>query len=160
MGHIPDGVFSVVGNTIKLLSGPNRTIDDLRKLSSVLLKAQQENLSKEQVEQEIEQTVPELKSISDILPKTRKELYQFLTLIIAAIALLITSFNTFKVSPPTEKQIQEMINKSIEKSMEIPSRTVQPSIENKTSPQKKIGRNQPCYCGSGKKFKKCCYLVT
>ena len=22
--------------------------------------------------------------------------------------------------------------------------------------QKKIGRNDPCFCGSGKKFKKCC----
>jgi preprotein translocase subunit SecA len=24
----------------------------------------------------------------------------------------------------------------------------------------KIGRNDPCYCGSGKKYKKCCYLKT
>jgi|TARA_Y100000310_G_scaffold200361_1_gene200428 hypothetical protein len=23
-------------------------------------------------------------------------------------------------------------------------------------PQKKVGRNTPCSCGSGKKFKKCC----
>lgn len=22
--------------------------------------------------------------------------------------------------------------------------------------EKKIGRNEPCHCGSGKKFKKCC----
>ena len=31
--------------------------------------------------------------------------------------------------------------------------------ENKTKPmvsQKKVGRNDPCPCGSGKKFKKCC----
>lgn len=26
----------------------------------------------------------------------------------------------------------------------------------KTNPNK-IGRNDPCHCGSGKKFKKCCY---
>jgi preprotein translocase subunit SecA len=25
-------------------------------------------------------------------------------------------------------------------------------------PAQKIGRNDPCYCGSGKKYKKCCYL--
>lgn len=24
------------------------------------------------------------------------------------------------------------------------------------SKEKKIGRNEPCHCGSGKKFKKCC----
>ncbi len=23
--------------------------------------------------------------------------------------------------------------------------------------QKQIGRNDPCHCGSGKKYKKCCY---
>lgn len=23
--------------------------------------------------------------------------------------------------------------------------------------ENKIGRNDPCHCGSGKKFKKCCY---
>lgn len=28
--------------------------------------------------------------------------------------------------------------------------------EEKTERPKKIGRNDPCYCGSGKKYKKCC----
>ena len=28
--------------------------------------------------------------------------------------------------------------------------------EDPEPPQKKIGRNDPCPCGSGKKFKKCC----
>ena len=26
------------------------------------------------------------------------------------------------------------------------------------TPRAKIGRNQPCVCGSGKKYKKCCLL--
>jgi uncharacterized protein len=26
------------------------------------------------------------------------------------------------------------------------------------SPSKKVGRNEPCPCGSGKKYKKCCGL--
>lgn len=29
---------------------------------------------------------------------------------------------------------------------------------NRTSDGSKIGRNDPCFCGSGKKFKKCCFL--
>lgn len=34
-------------------------------------------------------------------------------------------------------------------------------LERKLTPtvqrtEKKIGRNEPCYCGSGKKYKKCC----
>ena len=29
-------------------------------------------------------------------------------------------------------------------------------IEGKNTTQKKVGRNDPCPCGSGKKYKKCC----
>ena len=29
-------------------------------------------------------------------------------------------------------------------------------IEDKNITQKKVGRNDPCPCGSGKKYKKCC----
>nr|WP_318283143.1 MULTISPECIES: SEC-C metal-binding domain-containing protein [unclassified Ochrobactrum] len=29
---------------------------------------------------------------------------------------------------------------------------------NRTPDGSKIGRNDPCFCGSGKKFKKCCFL--
>ena len=29
-------------------------------------------------------------------------------------------------------------------------------LENETEPRRKVGRNEPCPCGSGKKFKKCC----
>jgi len=31
------------------------------------------------------------------------------------------------------------------------------SVEAKTNPHKKLGRNDPCWCGSGKKYKKCHY---
>ncbi len=29
-------------------------------------------------------------------------------------------------------------------------------VQNKIKSTTKLGRNEPCYCGSGKKFKKCC----
>ena len=28
--------------------------------------------------------------------------------------------------------------------------------KNTKHPEKKMGRNEPCYCGSGKKYKHCC----
>ena len=31
-----------------------------------------------------------------------------------------------------------------------------PVVEKRTNPHRNIGRNDPCFCGSGKKFKKCC----
>jgi preprotein translocase subunit SecA len=36
----------------------------------------------------------------------------------------------------------------------------QPRFRGFASPQKKIGRNEPCPCGSGKKYKKCCGKFT
>lgn len=35
---------------------------------------------------------------------------------------------------------------------------IQPVRDKKVNP--KIGRNEPCPCGSGKKFKKCCGILT
>jgi preprotein translocase subunit SecA len=33
-----------------------------------------------------------------------------------------------------------------------------PAPSSRPLPGPKVGRNDPCYCGSGKKYKKCCYL--
>ena len=35
-------------------------------------------------------------------------------------------------------------------------KAVPASVPVKTSQQPKVGRNDPCTCGSGKKYKKCC----
>ena len=34
----------------------------------------------------------------------------------------------------------------------------QPYVKDKEDPFANVGRNDPCPCGSGKKYKKCCYL--
>ena len=56
----------------------------------------------------------------------------------------------------------KIINEAIEKGEPKPKfETV--IFKHKTKPVKaetKIGRNDPCPCGSGKKFKKCCGRVT
>ena len=45
-----------------------------------------------------------------------------------------------------------------------PARTAAPAQRVQAAPRtptgEKIGRNDPCYCGSGKKYKKCHYLKT
>ena len=37
MGHIPDGIFSFVGETIEVLSAPERTLDELSRLVPVFV---------------------------------------------------------------------------------------------------------------------------
>ena len=151
MGHIPDGVYNFVGNTIELLSGPARSVSELRQLATILSEARKKNASLEEVKKEIEEEVPELSSLKDILPTNRSELYAFVALILSVIALVL--------SQPSSKgankvEINNVINNVYKQSQpqEAP-RKIAPEQK-----KKKIGRNEPCPCGSGKKHKKCCLL--
>ncbi|GGQ04891.1 SEC-C metal-binding domain-containing protein [Shewanella litoralis] len=152
IGHVPDGVYDITGNAIKLLQGSIKTIEQLQQLSAVLVEAQKKNLSKEQVQTNIQEAVPELTGFASVLPQTRSELYGFIGIILAAIGLLITAYGTFKDEPVPEKEIEHIIERSIEKS-------IQKLAPPKPPAPKKQKRNDPCACGSGVKYKKCCYLT-
>ena len=39
-----------------------------------------------------------------------------------------------------------------------PRQPARPQAAPRTATGEKLGRNDPCPCGSGKKYKKCCYL--
>ena len=81
-GHIPDGVYNFIGNTIELLSGPSRTVSELERLANILRQVHQEGASLAQVGQKIQNEVPKLSSLKNILPKTRSELYAFIAIVI------------------------------------------------------------------------------
>jgi hypothetical protein len=133
MGHIPDGVFNFVGSTIEILSAPKRTVKELNRLA--------------QVAAQIKQELPELSSLANLLPKNREELYGFLALILAAIQLLTQS-------PQSSQNITINVSQVVEQTLaDAPTAKAVPPMPSKS---RKIGRNEPCPCGSGKKFKKCC----
>ncbi len=151
-GHIPDGIYNFIGNTIELLSGPSRTVAELERLAAILKQAREKGTSLEEVTNEIEAHVPELSSLKDILPKSRIELYAFITIIISIIALLLGQLSKDETQR-IEINNNNVVN-NIYQQVPVPSAT---SVPNKASTQsKKIGRNEPCPCGSGKKYKKCC----
>ena len=89
MGHIPDGLYNFIGNTIELLSGPTRTVAELQRLAEILKQARAEGASPEQISKKIEEEVPEISSIKDMLPKTRSEIVPFIGVAIAAIQLIL-----------------------------------------------------------------------
>jgi putative acetyltransferase len=156
MGHIPDGVFNFVGNTIEILSAPRRTIDELSRLARVLREAREKKQSPEEVAATIRKEVPELARLADFLPKTRAELYSFLALIVAVITLLTqggqSGGNTSNV---TVNQTINQVFVETDKAAK-PNEKVAPQVKQATP---KVGRNEPCPCGSGKKYKKCCGRV-
>ncbi len=155
MGSVPDGTYQTVGNVIRLLTGPQKTVNQLRSLVAVITEAQKAVKEPSEAVKKIKNEAPELSSIVDSLPKTRNELYAFLTLIIVTIATIIAAAAFFKEKGPTEEEVQGLIEKSIERAFKE-----NPTME-KPQPfrsEPKTGRNEPCHCGSGKKYKKCCWL--
>ena len=147
-GHVPDGVFNFIGNTIQILSAPERTVSELLGLARILREARAEGKNKEQVTARIEKELPSLSALAKILPTNKNELYGFLGVVIAAVALYtqsgdkLPSQNTVNVT-----QIVQLVTNEQPQSRN--------PIQASASPHKQ-GRNEPCQCGSGKKYKNCC----
>jgi len=144
MGHVPDGVFNFIGNTIEILSAPQRTVKELTRLVQIIHEAKSKQQSNEQVAAQIKQELPGLSSLADILPKNRGELYGFLGVVLAAITLLTQA-------PQPSQNITINVSQVVEQTLANASTPKQ-----KPSQSKKVGRNEPCSCGSEKKYKKCC----
>jgi hypothetical protein len=89
-GEVPGGVYSFVDNTITVLLAQGYSPDDLERLARVFTRARDMVADPDAASATIQREAPELASIADVLPRTRPELYGFLTLVIAAITCLAT----------------------------------------------------------------------
>jgi hypothetical protein len=152
VGHIPDGLYNFIGNTIELLSGPARTVSELQRLEIILSQARDEGIPIEQVSKRIQDEVPELSSLKDFLPKSRSELYAFLTIIITIISLIL---GQLKQSQSPKIEINQVINLICQPQNPSILGAPKSRIKHKATVKvkKKVGRNAPCPCGSGKKYK-------
>ena len=149
-GHIPDGVYNFIGNTIEFLSGPERSFIELKKLASILERARDNNSDLKSVGKEIDDEIPELSLIKDLLPTTRSELYGFITILLTIISL---TMNQTSSNGSSKVEVNTVINNVYHQTSE--AQGSHGSIV-KVKTEKKVGRNELCTCGSGKKFKKCC----
>ena len=59
MGHVPDGVFNFIDNTIEILSAPQRTVEELTRLVQIIHEAKAKQQSNEQVVAQIREELPE-----------------------------------------------------------------------------------------------------
>lgn len=57
---------------------------------------------------------------------------------------------------PTTKLEQDEFNRRHEQQLQDLSDRMGITIGKKKSEEPKVGRNDPCHCGTGKKYKKCC----
>lgn len=149
MGHVPDGVFNFIGNTIEILSAPERTITELTRLAQILRDAKANKESPEQVADHIRQELPTLSKLADLLPRNRSDLYGFLAVVLAAVQLV-----TQQPSAPQSSvtiNISQVVQQVVRQSSEVDKKPT--ATRQITNPPR---RNEPCKCGSGKRYKKCC----
>lgn len=146
MGHVPDGVFNFIGNTIEILSAPQRTVEELTRLVAILREAKEKQQPPEEVSQKIERELPGLRGLAAILPKSSAEWYGFLAVVLAA-AQLVQSLTTSPAAPVTVN-VSQVINQAA-------AQPSHPVASQRSQLAPRVGRNEKCPCGSGKKFKKC-----
>jgi len=151
MAKIPDGTYNFIGDSIELISGPDITIRRLELFKSIIEQVIKKQQNADDFTNAIKQDAPELNKLSNFLPKTRNELYAFLTLLIAIITLAITKCESGDNQIITVDQvINNYNNYYVSKKTNISNAI---SIDNKIID--KPNRNDKCPCGSGKKFKNC-----
>jgi hypothetical protein len=153
VGDIIDGVYSAATNTAKLIISSATKPQQLKAIEAIFLAAKKHKLSSVQINERVHKEVPELQTISDWIPKTRMELYTFIGIVLALITYIsTTSFNFIDSNNNTsEKMVKELVDKAVQDQVKAQKPLQKPK-------KNKIGRNEPCPCGSGKKYKKCCLI--
>jgi hypothetical protein len=151
---IPDGIYESLGDAIKILSGGEATLAALRRLQEILQKAQNDNANPEAVAEEIKAKVPTLAKIAAFIQK-----YPF-SLLVALISVVLSRFPATPKRPPpniTNNVTNNITNTIIHETFARVNADAQAKLPKQVPIRRseKIGRNDPCSCGSGKKFKKC-----
>lgn len=147
MGSVPDGIFNITGDGIEILSGPQRTVESLQKLSEILKEAAVKKQSPEEISRKIQENTPEYSALIKYIPKNAAELVAWLTLIFIAIQTIS------QLGKDEKTDVNIILNQSIEQSME--PKNYYPFV----IPEPPPSRNSPCPCGSGKRYKHCCGRV-
>lgn len=147
MGHIADGVVEFLDRTIALLAAPERNRDELTRLASILTEACGGQWPRDEISARLQEAVPDLSAVIEFVPETSRGFYSCLTLIVAAISLLVRVNG--KAADAAELTADKIIDHIIEKSAVV-------AAKQGLTPQSSVRRNAPCRCGSGKRFKQCC----
>lgn len=155
--HVPDGTYNFIGNVIEFLSGPKRSASELERLATILRAAQQRQASIEEVRNEVAKEVPTLRSITDLLPTTRSELYAFISILLVVLTLILGELRRGETPKIEITQVINQITQVVEQAS--PAATQSGRADESAARVPKVGQNDPCPCGSGKKYKKCHMLA-
>lgn len=152
-GLIPDGVYQYANQAVSLLTGPETSVRVLRQVHEILKRAKSKPEDKEAILKEVEAISPQASQALQQAPDTSNYL-QWVAVLIALIALAIQVHTSYLKGDDVEKEFRDHLLKE-NKELREQNKKVTPYKREKP----KIQRNEPCPCGSGKKYKKCCGLT-
>lgn len=151
IGNIPNGVYNIVNNTIKILKNKDYTKAELINFTDVLKKVKEEQVTLEEAESEIKDNLSGLSSILNLLPKNREETRDDIKFLLGFLIAIITLFATISGNS------SEVNNINIEQVISVMEQVEEnySNVKNNIVYSSKIGRNELCPCGLGKKYKFC-----
>lgn len=147
MGNVPGGVFNFLGNTIEILSAPQRTTDELTRLVEILSEASEKRESPDVIVEVINGELPGLSGLADLLPKTRAGLNSYISMTVA-VSVLIWQTRT-DADGARNITVEQALN-HIFNQTNISAESLGPQLRSR------VRRNESCPCGSGRKYKRCC----
>ena len=117
-GRIPDGVFNFVDGAIEVISAPEYSLEQLRRLVALIEEASQENASPGEVEEMIRTELPEFASLTGWLPQTREELYEFLKLLLLAVSILLPALlGRYEEVELSEQERQRLVDEVVQRAI-------------------------------------------
>jgi uncharacterized protein YecA (UPF0149 family) len=167
-GVIPDGVFNFAEKSFSLFNSSSTSLEKLQVIESVLRELGFKNNTKDNVISQINEIDSQVAEILRRIPSS-SNYKQWISLALTLLALLIAGQQAYfndseKKHQLKEEMFYEKLLKQNEELIKITKNTnehlsAKDSTKISNTKRKKIGRNEPCFCGSGKKYKKCHLLI-
>ena len=150
LATMAEGIFNFTNDTIEVISASKSTVEKLTQYRRLIEDLRTGTVSHSEVVSSIRNNAPELSKLIDLLPKTRNELYAFLTLLITILGMYIANDK----EPINTNTVINSYNTTI--NVTAPKETMSHgSLKDTSAVSKKTQRNDKCPCGSNLKFKKC-----
>ncbi len=150
LGYVPDGIYNFFDNQIEFIRGPKSSLDALKKVKQLLRSFKKKEYTQEYILNEVNKVSPEVANELKKIP-TKINYNQWIGTLIALISVIILIQQTYFNDKSDSEIKDQFIEYLLKENTELKNKKVQTFI-----PNKKIGRNDTCYCGSGIKYKKCC----
>ena len=114
-GLIPDGMYSALSDTVLEFISSRVKASHIRILIEILNQAKDEDVDAKTLSERIKNRVPELSTITKVLPKTRSELYQFIIALVIFLTFFINNFKKDNIShEDIENQVEVIVNNTIQ----------------------------------------------